>query len=65
MSRLDLTNLTRTAGQNIQIAGRVVQDPTVVKATQLFAKDSARVVRSGGFLMRETRSSWLRHATNR
>lgn len=62
MSRLDLTNLAITAAQNIQTADKVSRDPAVVKAARQFAEDGTRAVRSGGALIRETRTSWHRNS---
>lgn len=62
MSRLDLTNLAITAAQNIQTADKVSRDPAVIKAAKQFAEDGTRAVRSGGALIRETRSSWHRNS---
>lgn len=62
MSRLDLTNLAIAAAQNIQTADKVSRDPAVVKAARQFAEDGTRAVRSGGALIRETRSSWDRNS---
>ena len=62
MSRLDLATLALAAAQNIQTADDVSRDPAVIKAARQFAADSTRVTRSGGALIRETRSSWNRHS---
>ncbi|MGW5434126.1 hypothetical protein ACWET9_44465 [Streptomyces sp. NPDC004059] len=62
MSRLNLTQLTLIAAQNIQTADEVRRDPAVVKAAKQFAEDSAQAFRSGGALAREAQSSWRRHS---
>lgn len=64
MARLDLPSLTLTATQNIQTADQVRRDPAVIKAAQQFVEDSSHAIRSGGALIRETRSSWRRHSTD-
>ncbi len=64
MSRLDLASLARTATQNIQTADEVSRDPAVITAAKQFAEDGTRAVRSGGALIRETRSSWHRHSVD-
>lgn len=65
MPRLNLSNLVLTASQNIQTADAVRRDPAVIKAAKQFAKDGIQVSRSGGALIRETRSSWGRHSEGR
>lgn len=65
MSRLDVSSLMLTAAQNIQTAGDVRRDPAVIKAAKQFAKDGIQAGRSGGILIRETRSSWTRHSEGR
>jgi hypothetical protein len=62
MPRLDLTQLTLVAAQNIQTADKVRRDPAVVKAAKQFAEDSVQTFRSGGALAREVQSSWRRHS---
>ncbi|WP_327175683.1 hypothetical protein OG599_10380 [Streptomyces sp. NBC_01335] len=61
MPRIDLAQLTVTASQNIQTAGKVRRDPAVVKAAKQFLEDGTRAALSGGVLARELQSSWRRH----
>lgn len=65
MSHLNVSNLMLTAAQNIQTADDVRREPAVVKAAKQFAKDGIQAGRSGGVLIRETRSSWTRHSDGR